>query len=135
MMFGMTKHIPTILIADDETEIVALYKRKFEQSGFRVLTVSDGAQAIKIATSEKPDIVLMDVKMPNIDGITAQKKLHEDPETKDIKVIFLTAFSEPAAQEMYENLEKTDGVPGIIRKGDDLNELVSQVRKYLELKR
>ncbi len=123
---------PRILVADDEPEILAVYKTKFERAGFDLLTASDGIEVIAMATAHLPDLILMDVKMPRMDGITAQKKLYETPETRELKVVFLTAFSDPAAQEIDENFGRELGVYGVIKKGGDLNDLVSQIQKYLK---
>ena len=70
----MLRRIPTILIADDEADLITLYKRKFEQSGFHVLTASDGVQVMALAAAEQPDIILMDIKMPHLDGIATHPK-------------------------------------------------------------
>ncbi len=77
-----------ILIADDEPDIIAFYRKKFEKAGFQVFTATNGAEALVIAASEQPDLIIMDVKMPEMNGIAAQKKLHEAPLTKNIKVVF-----------------------------------------------
>lgn len=122
---------PTILIADDEPEILQMYKVKFERSGFTVLTACNGQEAIDVATASKPDLLLFDIKMSGIDGITAQKTIHENPETTNLKCVFLTAFSDPAAHTIESGLTHESGVLGIIRKGDDLNTLVETVRGYL----
>ncbi len=127
----MTNQPPLILIADDEPEVISFYKTKLERSGFRILTASNGVEAVDIATKERPDLVLMDVKMPQMDGVAAQQKLRDNPETKDIKVVFLTAFSDPARPEIDENVAKETGALDFIKKGINLDEFVAKVRRYL----
>ena len=120
-----------ILLADDEADILSVYQAKLEKVGFRVVTASDGAQAIQVAAEKHPDLILMDMKMPVMDGITAQAKLKENPATKDIKVVFLTAFSDPANPEIDIRTAKEIGALDFIKKGIGLNEFVTKVRGYL----
>ncbi len=120
-----------ILLADDEADILSVYQAKLEKVGFRVVTASDGAQAIQVAAEKHPDLILMDMKMPVMDGITAQAKLKENPATKDIKVVFLTAFSDPANPEIDIRTAKEIGALDFIKKGIGLDEFVTKVRGYL----
>jgi two-component system phosphate regulon response regulator PhoB len=121
-----------ILLADDEEDILSVYRTKLERVGFRVITASDGAQAVQMATEQHPDLVLMDMKMPVMNGITAQSKLKENPATKDIKVVFVTAFSDPVHPEVDEKFSKENGAFDFIRKGIGLDELVEKVQGYLK---
>ena len=123
---------PLILIADDEPELLSIYREKLEQAGFRVLTAANGEQAVRIATAERPDLILMDVKMPIIDGVAAQQKLKDNPATKDLKVVFLTAFSDPRALEIDEEYTRRIGALDFIKKGTSLDELVKRVWGYLK---
>ena len=84
-----------ILIVDDEPDFREIFSAKLSGAGFAT-EVADSAQgAIEKAKSLKPDLILMDVKMPVMDGPTAVMKLHEDPETKNIKIAFLTSLGDP----------------------------------------
>ena len=81
-----------ILIADDETIICDFFKEKFEALGFTVSVAFNGADAVEIAKQDTPDVVLLDIKMPGMDGITALKTMREnDP---NIAVIILSAKSQ-----------------------------------------
>ena len=122
-----------ILLVDDETDILSIYKAKLEKVGFRVITATDGAQAVQMGIQQHPDLILMDMKMPVMDGITAQSKLSENPATKDIKVVFLTAFSDPMNPEIDEKSAKENGAFDFIKKGISLDELVEKVRGYLSM--
>ena len=121
-----------ILLVDDEEEILMVYKKKLERSGFKVFTASNGEEAIALAKSQHPDLMIMDMKMPVMDGITAQQKIRELPELKGLKVVFLTAFSDPMKLEIDEDVAKQVGAVGFIRKGIDLDELVVKVKGYLD---
>ncbi len=120
-----------ILIADDEADVLSIYKTKLERAGFMVLSASDGTEAVRLAAEKKPDLILMDMKMPVMDGITAQQKIKENPDTQNLKVVFLTAFSDPMKPEVDERLAKELGTVDFIRKGINLDEFVQKVKGYL----
>lgn len=123
---------PIILIADDEPEIIKIYQTKLEKAGFGVLTAENGAMAIEVAKREPhPNLILMDVKMPVMDGVEAFGKLREDPVTKNIKVVFLTAFSDTRLPEVDNKFAAEMGASDFIKKGIDLSELVTRVKQYI----
>lgn len=80
----------------------------------------------------KPDLILLDLKMPVMDGIETLTRLKENPETKDIRVVFLTAFSDPVFVGIDQKLAKDAGAIDFIKKGIDLNEVVEKVKGYLK---
>ncbi|MEK6656097.1 MAG: response regulator [Nitrospirota bacterium] len=81
-----------ILVADDEEDIRLIIKFALEDKGYKVITASDGAEAVAIADKEKIDLIILDAAMPKMDGYEACKKLKKNAKTKDIPVIFLTAI-------------------------------------------
>ncbi len=81
-----------ILAVDDELEVLRLLKMRLESAGYDVLTAVNGRHAVEIATREKPDLIILDILMPEMDGSQAAAALHENPETKDIPVLFLTCL-------------------------------------------
>jgi CheY-like chemotaxis protein len=83
-----------ILVVDDEPSIVKLVKTTLESRGYNVITAFDGKEAIIEAKLHKPDLILLDVMMPHMDGTEARKRLLADPATKDIPVIHLTAVGD-----------------------------------------
>ena len=88
----MTQH--TILIVEDEVDIRQNLVFSLSRDGFKVLEAADGELALKLAKEKKPDLILMDLMLPNMDGLTACKMLQKDPSTADISVIMLTAKGE-----------------------------------------
>ena len=80
-----------ILVVDDEPSIVKLVKTTLEGRGYVVDEAFDGQEAIVQAKLHKPDLILLDIMMPRMDGTEARKRLLADPETKDIPVIHLSA--------------------------------------------
>jgi len=81
----------TILVVDDKADIVELVKNRLEANNYKVLFACDGKQGIQQAQQHKPDLIVMDIMMPNVSGGEAVKALKSDITTKDIPVIFLTA--------------------------------------------
>jgi DNA-binding response OmpR family regulator len=80
-----------VLVVDDEIHIVHVVMIKLRNSGFEVISASDGQEGLKLAISEKPDIVIADLKMPIMSGLEMVEKLRSCEQTKDIPVIVLTA--------------------------------------------
>jgi len=80
-----------VLVVDDEEYIQHILNFSFGAEGYDVVTAADGEEGIKKAKSEKPDIIVLDIMMPKMDGYEACKRLKTDPSTKGIPVILLTA--------------------------------------------
>jgi len=84
--------MPKVLIVDDMQAILVLYHAMFSSRGFDVVTASNGNDCIRFAKRERPDIILLDVMMPKMDGGQTAALLLEDPQTRDIPIIFLTSM-------------------------------------------
>lgn len=80
-----------ILAVDDERHIVRLIQVNLERAGYQVITAFDGTEGLKKVESEKPDLIVLDVMMPKMDGFEVLKRLQANPETREIPVIMLTA--------------------------------------------
>jgi two-component system alkaline phosphatase synthesis response regulator PhoP/two-component system response regulator VicR len=85
-----------ILVVDDERHIVRLIQVNLERAGYQVATAFDGKEALKRVEEAKPDLIVLDVMMPYMDGFEVQKRLQADPNTRNIPVIMLTAKSQDA---------------------------------------
>ena len=85
-----------ILAVDDEKHILRLVQINLEKAGYEVVTGTNGREAVEKVRSEKPELVVMDVMMPEMDGFEALKQLKADPETAEIPVIMLTAKAQDA---------------------------------------
>ena len=90
--------MPKVLVVDDEQDILELIRHSLAKEGFEVHVAANGAQALEQARKVKPEIIIMDVMMPVMDGMEACRQLKDNPETKNIPVIFLTARSEEFAE-------------------------------------
>lgn len=94
----MVKNMPKILVVDDELDILEIIRHALNKEGFEVHVAANGFQGMEQARKYKPDLILMDVMMPVMDGMEACRQLKEDPETKNIPIVFLTARSEEFAE-------------------------------------
>ena len=120
-----------ILIAEDETAMLKALSKKFTNEGFDVLETSDGEQALSTAIDKKPDLVMLDIIMPKMDGIDVMKKIREDQKWgSEVPIIMLTnlndadSVSEAAKFGVYDFLVKTDW---------RLNDVVDLVKAKLNL--
>jgi CheY-like chemotaxis protein len=84
----------SILVVDDDPEIVTMISTRLGKRGYKVTTASDGAKAIELAKAEKPDLVLLDVMMPGKSGWEVARSLKQDPDTQDVKIVMVTAIGE-----------------------------------------
>lgn len=85
-----------ILVVDDERHIVRLVQVNLERAGYQVVAAFDGKEALKKVEAEKPDLIVLDVMMPHMDGFEVLKRLRANADTKDIPVIMLTAKAQDA---------------------------------------
>ena len=84
---------PRILVAEDDRVLQDLVAELLVEAGYDVTTASDGDEALKIVREQSPDLVLLDVMMPRMDGFEMLRRLKADPETADVRVVMLTARS------------------------------------------
>jgi DNA-binding response OmpR family regulator len=117
-----------ILVVDDDENILSLERTILEQKGFAVTTAASGAEALKILGEQDFDLVLLDVMMPEIDGFTVCRRIKEDPRTKEIPVIFLTAKG--GGEALAEGFES--GAIMYINKPFTANKLLTIVNTMLE---
>ncbi|HAI77187.1 MAG TPA: DNA-binding response regulator [Microscillaceae bacterium] len=96
-----TRKSHKILVVDDEQDVLEMLKYNFEKEGYEVRTATNGLEAIQIAKTYVPELILMDIMMPKMDGVEASQRLREMPEIANTYIIFLTArveeYSEVAA--------------------------------------
>jgi two-component system, OmpR family, alkaline phosphatase synthesis response regulator PhoP len=117
-----------VLIIDDEETIQTVVKFGIRMAAsWEVLTASSGPEGIQTAQSEEIDVILLDVMMPNMDGIETFQALQTFPETEQIPVIFLTAKAQTAEKYRLNDL----GVSGVITKPFNSLDLPSQISKIL----
>ena len=88
-----------ILYVEDNDDNIYMLKNRLTRAGFTVIIATDGAQGVAMAASEQPDLILMDLTLPNIDGEEATRRIKADPATRSIPVISLTANAMPEDRE------------------------------------
>lgn len=118
-----------ILIVEDEPQMLRLLVDVLEKNKFEALTARDGAAALNIAKKEKPDLILLDIIMPKMDGLTMLYELRKDKWGKDAKVMILTNLSD--AQSVSAALKS--GVYDFLVKSDwQLKDLVKKIKDKLK---
>jgi DNA-binding response OmpR family regulator len=120
--------VKRILVVDDDENILSLERTILEQKGFDVTTAGGGAEALKILDTGAFDLVLLDVMMPEVDGFTVCRRIKEDPRTKELPVIFLTAKG--GGEALAEGFES--GAVMYINKPFTANKLLTIVNTMLE---
>lgn len=119
-----------ILIVDDEQDILNLYSTVLTQAGFQVVTALNGAEAVEVTKEKHPSLILMDVKMPVMDGVEAVLKLRKNPDTANTKIVFITAFDNPMIG-LDIKIAEAIGEVSVVKKDISLAELVTRVKQYL----
>lgn len=84
-----------VLIVDDEEQVLTLVASLLEAEGHTAITATHGEQALRLIEADRPDVVLLDIMMPGLDGASVAQQLKESPNTADIPVIFLTGLVDP----------------------------------------
>jgi CheY-like chemotaxis protein len=118
-----------ILVIDDEPDIVFLIKLILEKEGYRVIEANSGSEGLELAKKEKPDLILLDVMMPDMLGWEVSKKIKSDKELQKIPVAMLTVKS--AAEDKLKSLEEARA-DWHIAKPIDRDKLISTVAWLLE---
>jgi len=116
-----------VLIADDEANIVASLEFLMEQAGFEVRVAANGEQALELAASFRPDLVLLDIMLPKKSGYEVCQRLKSDPATRDMKVVMVSAKGRDV--EVAKGVEL--GADAYVVKPFSTRELVAKVREML----
>ncbi|HVM33742.1 MAG TPA: response regulator [Actinomycetota bacterium] len=114
-----------ILVCDDDPLILRLLQVNLELDGYEVLSARHGAEAVELAAAERPDLVILDIMMPKMNGYEACDALKERDETKDIPVVFLSA----KAQQSDVERGKACGVSDYVTKPFDPEELLDVIQR------
>ena|SRR3989344_5267614 len=120
-----------ILIVEDDQDLLSLMTKKLTVEGFKVAAVATGQQALDYLTKQKPALVLLDILLPDIDGLSILNEIATQPKTKDLPVIILSNLADQGSIEQasaigqYEYLVKTK---------TDLNEVVKKIKEKLNIK-
>ncbi len=120
-----------ILLVEDEEDIVELFKIRFSNEGFELLTAGDGEEGLRLAREEKPDLVILDLMLPKIDGFRVCRMLKFDNRFKCIPVIMLTARAEERDRELGSSV----GADAYMTKPFEWEELLKKIKGLINKKR
>ena len=123
----MTKKI---LFIEDEPDQIEVVRMRLETYGYDFISALDGQEGLKKAKEEKPDLILLDIVMPGMDGYQVCVYLKDDPQTKDIPVLMITAAGERGIEEKCRSC----GADDVIAKPYESQVLVSKIKALLEKK-
>lgn len=116
-----------ILVVDDEVYLLQILDFSLGAEGYEVVTAEDGEQALNKAKSEQPDLIVLDIMMPKVDGYEACRKLKQDPSMKDVPVILLTA----KGRDIDRKLGLEVGADDYITKPFSPNKLLEKIGSFL----
>jgi CheY-like chemotaxis protein len=119
-----------VLVADDEVDHAVMLSMDLQGEGYRVVTASDGEQAVRVASQVKPDIILMDIGMPGLDGLGAARRIREAEATKGVPIIAVTAFGTGG----FQHAARDAGIDGYLTKPLDFQLLHELMRRLLPVK-
>jgi CheY-like chemotaxis protein len=117
-----------VLVVDDVIDNVTVISLDLQQQGYRVITASDGEQAVKVAAQTNPDIILMDIGMPELDGLGAARKIRET--LKSVPIIAVTAFSTSG----FQRAAYDAGFDAYLTKPIDFDRMHDLVRSLLPVR-
>ncbi|MDP3985237.1 MAG: response regulator [bacterium] len=125
----MQKKDVKVLIVEDEPATLRAMVDQFTEEGFTVFEAKDGEEALKIATEQLPDVGLFDIMLPKMDGITVVQKLREKPETRALKVLFITQL--PLDDRRLQQIIEQGAAYYLLKKDWTLTEMVEKVEALL----
>jgi len=117
-----------ILLVEDDVNLREIYSARFAAEAYQVITASDGEEALATAVRERPDLIVLDVMMPKISGFDVLDILRSTPETKDTKVIMMTALSQESDRQRGESLGANKY---LIKSQVTLEDVVNAVKEQL----
>lgn len=116
----------TILVVDDERDMLTIMEDLLEARGYSAIVADNGTDAVNIARSQKPDLIILDISMPKKDGGQVAQELQDMPETRDIPVIFLTGL---LSKDVEENNRHMVGGNVMFAKPCNFDELTAQIER------
>jgi two-component system cell cycle response regulator DivK len=118
---------PTLLLAEDNEDNRTIYRTILEHLGYGVLEARDGAAAVQMAREHRPDLILMDISMPILDGWEAARQIRQDPELERIPMVALTAH----AMNEHRAKAEAEGFDGYLAKPVEPRRVVEEVQRLL----
>ncbi|MEA2205658.1 MAG: hypothetical protein QOE77_2434 [Blastocatellia bacterium] len=116
-----------ILVVDDAADNVAMLSLDLQNQGYRVVTATNGEEAVSVASYARPDLILMDISMPRLDGLGATRKIRETPALRAIPIVAVTAFG----TEGFQRAAYDAGVSGYLTKPVDFDRMHQLIARLL----
>lgn len=120
----------TILVVDDEKDVVRYFKTLFEDNGYRALTAMDGVEAMEKIRSERPDLVTLDITMPTKTGVTVYRDIKENEEFKNIPVLIVTGV-QPEFRKFISTRRQVPPPEGYLEKPVALADVLAEVQRLI----
>lgn len=127
------QNVPTekkkiVLAVEDDTFLAGVHKNKMAREGFDIFIAGNGREALEFLKTKKPDIILLDLIMPVMDGFETLKAIKENPETKDLKVVILSNLSQEEDKQRVMDMGALDY---IVKANVSFREIVEKVNAYI----
>lgn len=116
-----------ILVVDDSADNVAVMSLNLQELGYRVVTATNGEEAISVAAQTRPNLILMDISMPGLDGFAATRRIRDNDELRDVPVVAVTAFG----TEGFQRAAYDAGISGYLTKPVDFDRMHQLVARLL----
>ena len=116
-----------ILVVDDSADNVAVMSLHLQDQGYRVVTATNGEEAIAVAEQTRPNLILMDISMPGLDGLAATRRIHENDELREVPIVAVTAFG----TEGFQRAAYDVGASGYLTKPVDFDRMHQLVARLL----
>lgn len=116
-----------VLIVDDDVDLLKMLKLRIESEGFEFMSAQDGGEMLEVIKMKRPDVILLDVMLPKVDGYTALREMKKNDEYKDIPVIVLTAKEKKKVGDLFA----LEGVSFFVEKPFETKDLLNKIRSLL----
>lgn len=123
----------SILVIDDDKDFREIMSVKLKAAHYEVYEAVDGEDGLLKAQALLPDLLILDINMPKLNGMAMFSKIKADPNLAHLKVLFLTSYGEPRTEAAWldKKFAKEIGAVGYIKKNDDLDKIISQIKSLL----
>jgi len=118
-----------ILLIEDEEMLASMYETKFQNEGYQIRKALDGEVGLKLAQEQTPDLILLDIIMPKLDGFSVLKKIKDDPKLKNVPVVLLTNLGQ---DEDIEKGNKLGSAGYLVKANLTPGEVIEKIKVYLK---
>ncbi len=116
-----------VLVVDDDVDLLKMLKLRIEAEGYEFMSAQDGQEMLKLIKMKKPDVILLDIMLPGMDGYTALRKIRKEEEFRDIPVIILTAKEKKKVGDLFQ----LEGISFFVEKPFEASDLLQKIKSVL----